>query len=436
MNRQAVLLAGFLLCCLLPSTAQKKVPQRAIRFQGAPQYTQEELLAAAGLKPGARLNASDVKAHAKQLNDTGFFAVVRFSNDSKGLLFTLMPSSPLFPMHLDNLPLKPGKELDDEVHARFPLYHDLLPANGSTVDGISQMLEEMLAAQGVKATVKAALTSGLGPKKITAMNFTITSPPVRIGPIQLAGVSPGMQAKVNALVNGQTGNAFDTENTAIGLQRAFEDLYQDLGYAAVEVDVNQVEPPIVSGQSSDQSSDLAVEIPFSVTVREGGVYKLGTISYPADALASRAEVEKVLSKYPAGSGRPLDLFLLAVRDAYHARGYLDCSIVSHASFNEATHIVDYSLDIAPGPLYRMAAVQFDGAPAAMAAKLTRLWKMAPGEAFDESYVSGFAARAQKQDRSLAKWMQTVITTYDIKADPATHEVNSIFHFAKAVQSGR
>jgi outer membrane protein insertion porin family len=415
-----------------PPSAQKKVPASAIRFQGAPQYTQEELLAAAGLNPGVRLSATEVKAHAKQLNDTGLFAVVKFSSDSKGLLFSLTPSSQLFPMYIDNLPLQPGKELDARIHARFPLYHGLLPANGSMTEGIRQMFEEMLAGQGIKATVKAVLTSGLGPQKITAIDFTITSPAVRIGPIQLSGVSPAMQASANTLVAGQTGNAFDTENTAIGLQHAFEDLYQDQGYAAVEVAVTQIAPPIISGQSSDQ----AVAIPFAVAIKEGGVYKLGSIDYPADALVARAEVQKVLSKYPVGSGRPLDLFLLAVRDAYNARGYLDCSVVSHPSFNETTHIVNYSLEIVPGPSYQMGTFHFDGAPDAMAARLTRLWKMAPGQPFDESYVSTFAARAEKQDRSLAKWMQTVITSFDVKPDPATHRVNCIFHFAKAAQGGR
>ena len=431
-NRRTVVLASLLLVCGFPSVAQKRVPPRAIRFQGAPQYTQEELLAAAGLKPNARLSPNGTKARAKQLNDTGFFAVVRFSNDSKGILFSLTPSSQLFPLHLDNLPLKPGKELDDKLQERFPLYHGLVPANGTVLEGIRETFEEMLAAEGIKATVKAALTSDLGPKEITAMNFTVTSPAVQIGPIQLTGVSAAMQSKANALVDSQTGNEFDTESTAIGLQHAFEDLYQDQGYAAVLVEVTQIDRPIVSGQSSD----LDVEIPYSVTIREGGVYKLGSIDYPADALVPRAEVEKILSKYPAGSGRPLDLFLLAVRDAYHARGYLESSIVSRPSFNEATHIVNYNLEITAGPLYRMAAVQFDGAPDAMAARLKRLWKVAPGGTFDESYVSTFAARAQKQDRTLAKWMQTVITTYDVKADPATHEVNCIFHFAKAAQSGR
>jgi outer membrane protein assembly factor BamA len=432
MNKTARLLAASLLLCSLQLLAQKKAQPRAIRFQGATQYSQDELLAAAGIKPGARPTAADVKARARQLNDTGFFAVVKFSNDSKGLLFTLTPASQLYPVRLDNLPLKPGKDLDDKIHASFPLYHGLLPASGSTDDGICEALEEMLAAESLKVTVKAGLMSGLGPKKITAMNFSIASPPVRIGPIQLAGVSAAMQAKVNTLVEGQTGNEFDTENTAIGLEHAFEDLYQEQGYAAVKVEVNQVNPPVISGQGSDP----AIEIPFSVAVTEGGVYKLGTINYPSDALVSRAEVGKFLSKYQAGSGRPLDQFLLAVNDAYHARGYLDCSVVSHAAFNEATHIVNYSIEIDPGQVYKMGAVQFDGAPDAMALRLKNAWKLAPGAAFDESYVSGFAAQAQKKDKALAKWMQTVLVTFNEKPDADTHQVNCIFHFAKAAQGGR
>ncbi|MGA9672479.1 MAG: hypothetical protein WBQ94_24910 [Terracidiphilus sp.] len=419
---------ALLLLCSLPLLAQKKVSSKPIRVQGAPQYTQQELLAAAGLKPDARLDLRELKPHAKQLNDTGLFEEVKFSSDSKTLLLTLTPSKQLFPIHFENVPVAPGKELDAKLHERFPLYHGLVPASGSMLEGIRQAFEEMLAAKNVKTTVKATLTSGLGPQKLTAMNFTVVSPAVRIGRIQLAGISSAMEAKSSLLASGQTGNSFDTENTAIGLQHIFEDLYQDQGYAAVKVDVAQVDPLSVSDQS--------VDIPYTVTIKEGGIYKLGTIDFPASALVARAEVEKIQSKYPAGSGRPLDLFLLAVRDAYHDKGYLDCSIVSHPSFNEATHIVNYSLEITPGSQYRLASVKFDGAPDMMAAKLKLAWKMAPGDVFDESYVPNFAAMAQKKDKSMTKWMQTVITTYDFKADAATHGVNCIFHFAKATQSPR
>jgi outer membrane protein insertion porin family len=416
---------ALLLICSLPSLGQKKVPPQAIRFQGAPQYTEQELLAAGGFKPGTPLNSVEIKARAKQLNDTGLFKEVRFTSDRKTLLYTLTPSSQLFPMHLENVPLTPGKELDAKLHERFPLYRSLLPASGSMVEGICRTFEEMLAAKGAKTTVKAALTSGLGPRKLTAVNFTVVSPAVRIGRIQLAGVSPAIEAKVDILVSGQTGNSFDTENTAIGLQRAFEDLYHDQGYAAVKVDVAQADPLTVSDQSIDVS--------YAVTVKEGGIYKLGTIEVPAGALITRAEIEKILSKSPSRSGQRLDLFVLAARDTYGAHGYLDCSIVPHPSFNEAAHIVNYNLEIVPGAQYRLASVKFDGAPDAMAAKLKLVWKMAPGDIFDQSYVSNFATVAQKKDKSLSKWMQTVITTYDVKADPDKHEVTCVFHFAKAAQ---
>src|SRR5580692_7540809 len=130
MAKQSARIAALLLLCALPSLAQEKsapaqrnAPAPAIRFQGAPQYSQDELLAAAGFKPGVRLSATEVKARAKQLNDTGLFTTIKFSSDSKGLLFSLTPSSQLFPIHLDNLPLQTGKDLDEEIHARFPLYH-------------------------------------------------------------------------------------------------------------------------------------------------------------------------------------------------------------------------------------------------------------------------------------------------------------------------
>ncbi len=417
---------ALLLLCSLPWMGQKKVRALAVRFQGASQYTQQELMTAAGFKPGAPVNVREGKAHAKQLSDTGLFDEVKFTADSKGMLFTLTPASQLYPMHVDNVPVVPGKELDAKVRERLPLYRGQVPASGSMVDGICRMFEEMLSARGIKATVKAAVTSGLGPQKITAMNFTVASPAVHIGHIEVTGVSPAMQAKAGLLVSGQTGNDFDTENTGAGLKHAFVDLYQDQGYAAVGVDVAEADPPVVSGTS--------IEIPFMVTIKEGGIYKLGTIDFPASSLVARADVEKIVSKYPAGAGRPLDLFLLAVRDAYHAKGYLDCSVIPHGSFNESTRIVNYSLEITPGAQYRLASVKFDGAPDAMAAKLKLAWKMAPGAVFDESYLPSFVALAQKKDKAMAKWLLTVIASYDVNADQSKHEVNCVFHFAKAVQS--
>ncbi|MGB0064116.1 MAG: hypothetical protein WBP85_06675, partial [Terracidiphilus sp.] len=105
MIKTAALLAALLIFCSLPCVAQKKTyaqrkaPARAIRFEGAPQYTQDELLAAAGITQSVRLAPNEVKAHARQLYETGLFAAIKFSTDAKGLLFTLTPANQLFPLH-------------------------------------------------------------------------------------------------------------------------------------------------------------------------------------------------------------------------------------------------------------------------------------------------------------------------------------------------
>jgi hypothetical protein len=72
----------------------------------------------------------------------------------------------------------------------------------------------------------------------------------------------------------------------------------------------------------------------------------------------------------------------------------------------------------------------------MAARLKLAWKMAPGDVFDQGYLSTFAAQAQKKDKSLSKWLQTVVTTYNFKADATTHQVNCVFHFAKPAQGAQ
>ena len=409
-------------CWAAPKKPVTKTPAKAIRLEGATQYTQQELFAAVGLEAQMQLDANGIKARGKALSDTGLFDVVRFRTDAKSIVFTVTPAKQLYPMRIDNLPLAPGDELDGKLRAAVPLYRGQLPGAGTVVEGVRAALEQMLAAQGVKATVKAALTSGLGPQKITAVNFSIASPAVKIGAIRLVGVSSPMQAKVNTVAAGQSDNDYDTNNTAAGLEHVFVDLYQGQGYAAVEVSVTQ---------GAAVSSAEGIAVPFTLTVKEGGLYKLGTITYPADAMVARAEVDKLAAKYPAGSGRPLDLFLMAVRDAYHARGYLDSATESRASFNETTRIVNYTVAVTPGAQYQLGGVKFDGAPDAMVARLNKVWKMAGGAAFDESYLQNFSALAQKQDKTLGKWIQTMLVTSDEKDDAVAHTVNCTIHFVKA-----
>lgn len=54
----------------------------------------------------------------------------------------------------------------------------------------------------------------------------------------------------------------------------------------------------------------------------------------------------------------------------------------------------------------------------------------PGEPFDESYVTNFMLIAQKSDPVLQRSLAGVKTTYDVHADPDTHEVNLVIHLVR------
>jgi outer membrane protein assembly factor BamA len=154
MNRKLFLLlaAGILLCASKPAAAQKFRP-KTIQFKGDPEYSDQELLAAAWLKKGAVLNFGEMKGHSQKLMDTGVFDTLSFKFDGVDLVYTLDPSTNLYPIRLDNLPLASGKELDAALHGRFPLYHGKVPSNGGIMEGVRGALEEMLAAKGIQATV-------------------------------------------------------------------------------------------------------------------------------------------------------------------------------------------------------------------------------------------------------------------------------------------
>jgi outer membrane protein assembly factor BamA len=406
----------------LPGTAQKFQP-KTIQFQGDPEYTNQELLLAAGLKGGSVYTTAEMNNHAKLLMDSGVFDHLTYKFDGVDLIYTLNPSSTLYPIRLENLPLAGGPDLDAKLHALMPLYHGKVPADGTLLDGVRAALEQMLATQGINATITATPFGEAGTRNLSAMNFSIAAPPVEIGTLQIQGVSAAFKAKVNSVADKQTGTAFDTTNSAANLVQAFTSLYAEEGYAAAKVHVIQSGGPQISAAS--------IDIPFSVTIDEGHSYKLGAIRLPADSLVSPAEIDKITSSL-SGTAKGASVrgvwALLATR--YHSKGYLDFAMTPHAEFDETAGKVNYTVELNPGSVYHLALLKFDNVGEQLRKLLMRNWQMFPGDPFDESYVSGFISKTQSEDPGLQRTLAGVKVSYDVRADPATHDVNLLIRLER------
>jgi outer membrane protein assembly factor BamA len=233
-----------------------------------------------------------------------------------------------------------------------------------------------------------------------------------------------MLARVQRVADRQTGVAFDTQNSANNLEHAIQLFYLEEGFAAVKVHAAQGGDPVAGAE--------AIAVPFSASVEEGKLYKLGSIHLPPNALVTQAEIDKAFGERTGPvKGQALRTAWSMISLRYRSKGYLDCAVTPHPEFDDAAATVSYTVQVDPGPVYHLAFVKFDNVSDELRSRLMHIWQMLPGDPFDESYVASFIYKAQKEDPVLMRSLAGVKVTFDVLANPASHEVNCVLHFTRA-----
>ena len=411
-----------LLGTALPISAQKFIP-RTIQFNGDPEYSTEELLAASGLKKGATLSYADMNDTSKRLMDTGMFASLTFKFDGQDLVFQLAPADQLLPVHLDNLPIVSVTEVDARLHQQFPLYHGKIPPEGGTLEQVRATLEAMLAAQGIKATVVAAPGADSKTRHANSMHFSLTSPPVQVRVNRIDGASSEVGDQLRAIADQAGKLPYDIDHSATDIEGAFAVFYQDRGYAGVKVHAER------AGAANVDAA--AITVPYTVKIEEGRVYKVGTIHVPEDAPITQDEIAKTLSS-PNGPvmGIRVRSIWETIATRNHAKGYLDCKVTPTPQFDDANAMVNYDVAVSSGPIYHLAFVKFENVSDELRALLIKNWQMMPGDPFNQEYASAFLLTAQQNDPVLRRTLANVKATYRVMADPQTHDVNVVLRLEK------
>jgi outer membrane protein assembly factor BamA len=422
MNRTPFLLltAILLLAAAPPAAAQTFIPQ-SIQFKGAPEYSNQELLATVGYIKDTPIAYSEVKSHSQRLLDTGLFESASFTYNGVNLVFTLVPSTALYSVRLQNLPLTPGKELDAALLDRVPLYHGKVPFDGGLTEQVRQALEAMLAAKGIQTTVAATPYTDEKLHEVTAISYAITTPPVRVGEIHLEGVSPELQAKVKLVVDRTKRTDYDTENTADNIEHAFALFYSDEGYAAVKVQAERLGDPVMSSE--------AIEIPFNVIVEEGRHYKLGSIHLPSGEPLTLAEINKTagvvsntVEKMSVKDGVTLRTALAFITGQYKSKGFMDCVVTPHPQYDDTNGIVNYTLEVQTGAVYTMGKLTIENGADDLRAAMLAAWKLPEGAVFSEKAIRDYYT-SQSDKTALGRTFASVNCKYKMAANLVTHTVD-------------
>ena len=201
------------------------------------EYSNDELLAASGLKKGESLTYAQMNDVSKSLMDTGMFKSLAFKFDGQDLVFQLTPADQILPIHLSNLPLALGPQLDAKLRQQYSLYHGKLPSEGGLTESVRAMLEQMLAAQGIKATVLASPVADPKSSKITAVSFSITNPPVLVGDISPESSAP-LDPKVRPILARLSGSSYDSDGSPEQIATNIRLYYEEQGYLDATVHAN------------------------------------------------------------------------------------------------------------------------------------------------------------------------------------------------------
>jgi outer membrane protein assembly factor BamA len=414
-----LLTAVALLTASIPAAAQTFLP-KTIQFNGAPEYSTQELLAAAELKTGMELNTAALKAHAQKLMDTGVFETLSYKFDGGNLIYTLVPSTALYPVRLENLPLTPGKELDAALHDRFPLYHGKVPSESGLLEKVRQGLEEMLAAKGIKATVAAMPFTDQKLQQVTAMSFAVTSPAVQVGEVHPDGA---LDLKAREILGKLTGSAYDRVGSPNQIETTLGNYYRDKGYLEAEIHATAKNDPEVAAET--------VRVPFQVSVAPGALYKLSGIQLAPGLLVTQAEFDHQSHLHPgdiAVSQYVRENWQFVERQ-YHNHGFLKAAVHATPNFDRAQGTANFTITVEPGPVFTMGTLTIENVGENLRAMMLAAWKIPAGTPLSEGAVFNYFAIGDANP-ALARVFATANCKYVLKLNDDTHTADVVLRLEK------
>lgn len=409
--------AGVLLAAAWPTPAQQFLP-KSIQFKGDSDDSSEELLAAAGLKKDVVLSSDQMNDASKRLIDSGLFAGVTFKFDGQDLVFTLTPATNLCSIRLENFPPEPSPKLNAELHELLPLYHGKVPCDGGLAEGVRGALEKLLGAQGIQATVAAIANAGGGTGSGGVMHFSIATPPVIVGAIEVKSPSSPLEPGALEILTKITGSPFDAMGSPSQISTYLDNYYHDKGY---------LEAAVQATPQTAMEADGTIRIPFQISVEPGVQYRLAAVRLAPDIVISQADFDRQASLHPGeiADGQHLIENWQFINRQYHNHGYMKASVHPTPNFDRSNRTVIYDVTADPGPVYTMGELSIENVSDDLRTMMMTAWKMRSGAIFNEGAIMSFYATDATVNPALQRVFAGASCKYTLQENDEKRTVNVI-----------
>jgi outer membrane protein insertion porin family len=377
--------------------AMQAWPVGALKVEGNKLYSDDKILAAAGLKVGQMAGKTEFDAARDRLLATGAFESVGYKFEpipgqrANVGVFQVGEITQLFPYRFEELRVDENA-LRAHLKTTEPLFTDKLPATKPVLDRVTRTVQEFAKDPGI--------VGRLEDTKELSIVFRPGSLP-SVAEVTFVGNKVIPTPKLQQAIAGAGVGAVYTENRFRQiLDNGVRPAYEALGYLNVEFPQIEVTP-------ARDVKGIAVK----VHVAEGDVYKLGDIQVTGELAENSKELLKTGGFEPGqiANYEKVRAGVEDIRKALRRKGYMDASVKMDRKLDTEKKTVAVTLAVDPGQQYTMGKLTIEGLDIETEPHIRKMWSLKKGQPFNVEYPDYFLERlvADQVMDNLGKTSNTV-----------------------------
>ncbi len=372
----------------------------AVKVTGTKRYTQNDVVAASGLRMGTTVGEDDFKRAARRLGDTGVFSDIAFSYSysSAGTRLELQvtDADKFLPARFEDFVWFTDGELRQKLKEHIPLFNGDLPVAGRLPDEVSDVLQALLVEKGVPGHVNYLRYAREG-GPIEAINYSVSDVLIRVRKVEFTGASTNELSLLEAAAQRLADREYSRSRISEFIEHQLLPIYHARGY--LKASFGPPQPHVVESSTADTTGEARNQtfVDVALAVDSGQQYTLSRLDWSGNREIPTETLQSLISAKP---GQPMNLVRLAdglqeVKTLYGARGYINCSIKIDPQFDDAARVVAIRLEVNEDNVYRMGELDFRGLDNSLTAKLRSAWKLRQGDVYDATYLKHYLPEANR-----------------------------------------
>jgi outer membrane protein assembly factor BamA len=385
------LLAACVAAAQAPAAASLVVAE--VHASGSRRYTDAQIAATAGLKPGDTASRDQLQEIADGLAQLGVFSHVNYrftTKDGRTTVTFELQDAPVVAVMFDNFPWFTDQELADEIRRAVPLFDGRAPRDGGLLlEQITSTLSAKLAAREIKANVEHTLVAQPG-RDDMIMKFRQDGPALTVARISFGEPLAQNSQKLHDRIGDLVGKGFSRFTIELFEQEQVRPIYLSAGQVRVEFGAPIVHLKDDPGQ---HSSSVDVELPIT----PGPAFQISGLTWSGNAVLDDSALSKIVAAKTGdlADGMRLEASWQQIELEYGHRGYLEAKASPAPQFDDQAAKVTYNVKITEGPQYHMGELVITGLSLDAERAVRNSWRLAPGQILDKTYMDGMLSKLEK-----------------------------------------